>query len=135
MQEAARLLDQKKTKEASAVLTSALNTLVVIDRGIPLPLTMAQAAINDAQSKRDKDKAEAQKLLATAKDELERAKVLGYAGNDPEYASLNQSISDLDKQLQGSGNTTSAFSKLKEKMDAFFKKVSEAVKKSGPAKT
>jgi hypothetical protein len=135
MQEAARLVDQKKTKEASAVLTTALNTLVVIDRGVPLPLTVAQAAINDAQAKRDKDKAEAQKLLATAKDELERAKLLGYAGNDPEYASLNQAIADLEKQLQGSGNTTSTFSKLKEKMDAFFNKVSEAVKKSEPAKT
>ncbi len=130
LREAARLLDQKKAKEASAVLSTALNTLVVIDRGIPLPLAAAQTAINEAQGKRDSDKTESRRLLASAKAELERAKLLGYAGNDAEYTALSRAISDLEKQLQGDDNTTSAFSKLKEKMDAFFKRLSEAVKRA-----
>jgi len=37
LKEAARLLDQKKTKEASDVLLTALNTLMVVDNVTPLP--------------------------------------------------------------------------------------------------
>ncbi|MDB6024898.1 MAG: hypothetical protein JWM68_1121 [Verrucomicrobiales bacterium] len=129
MKNAARLLDEKKSKEASAVLLVALNTLVIIDRVTPLPLALAQTAINDAQSKREKDKDGAQKLLAYAKYEVERAKELGYAGKDSEYASLNKSISELEKQLKGNENTASAFTRLKEKVAAFFKRQSESEKK------
>jgi len=38
LKEAARLLDQKNTKEASDVLLTALNTLMVVDNVTPLPL-------------------------------------------------------------------------------------------------
>jgi hypothetical protein len=50
---------------------------------------------------------------------------LGYASNDPEYASLNNDISDLEKQLTGEGDTTLVFSKLKQKYEAFLKRVSD----------
>jgi hypothetical protein len=124
--EAARLLDEKKTREAGVVLQTALNTLVVIDRVIPLPLVLAQTAIDQAQSLRDKDRDGALKLLATARHELERAKTLGYAGNDPEYDGLNKAISDLEAQLKGKGDTSSAFTRLKERVAAFFKRQSES---------
>ncbi len=130
MKEAARLLEEKKTREASAVLTTALNTLVVIDRGTPMPLLLAQSAIAEAQSQRDKDKAAASKSLATAKDELGRAKLLGYAGNDPEYDALNKSISELEKQVPGDANTTSMFENLKAKVTGFLKKLSESAKQA-----
>ena len=70
--EAARLLDEKKTNEASNALMTALNTLVVIDRVTPLPLLVAQAAIDSAQADASKDKNAAQALLGAAKAELER---------------------------------------------------------------
>ncbi len=126
LKEAARLLDEKKTKEAGVVLEAALNTLVVIDRVYPLPLVLAQTAIDQAQSLRDKDRDAAQKLLVTARQELERAKALGYAGNDPEYDSLNKAISDLEAQLKGKGDTSGAFTRLKEKIASFFKRQSES---------
>lgn len=125
LKEAARLLDQHKPKEAQAALQAALGTLVVIDRVTPLPLIAAQAAIDEAQAMRDKDRDGAQKLLAKAKSELDRAKELGYAGNDPEYESLKKAISDLEGQIKGHEDTTSAFAKLKEKVAAFFKRQSE----------
>ena len=40
VQEAARLLDQKKTREAGTVLLVALNTLVVIDQVSAIPLLL-----------------------------------------------------------------------------------------------
>jgi hypothetical protein len=128
MQDAARLLEQKKSKEAAAVLKSALNTLVVIERSVPLPLTVAQAAINDAREQRESDRTKAQKLMTVAKEELERARALGYAGNDSDYAALTRAIEEIDKELKGGGNTATAFEALKDKMASFFKKVTETAK-------
>lgn len=128
LRDAARLLDEKKPKEASATLLAALHTLVIIDEVTPLPVAVAQTAISEAQGLRDKDKNKAQQLLTVAKNELERAKELGYAGKDPEYASLNTSISDIEKQLKDNSDTGSAFSKLMDKVTAFFNRQSETKK-------
>jgi hypothetical protein len=129
MKDAARFLDQKKTKEAIDVLSTALNTLVVVDRVRPIPLILAQVNIDEAQSLREKDKNGAQKFLAEARRELDRAVELGYAGGDPQYYALNKSISNLETQLKGNEDTTSAFSKLKDEVAGFFKRVSESVRK------
>jgi hypothetical protein len=123
LREAARLLDEKKNREASEVLVNALNTLVVIDRGIPLPLVIAQTAVAAAEAERDKDKEHALKLLELAKSELTRAKELGYAGGDPTYDELNKDVSSLEKQLRGNENTGNAFTKLGDKISEFFKKL------------
>jgi hypothetical protein len=124
LKDAARLLDQNKGKEASAVLLTALNTLMVIDRVTPLPLLRARDAINQAQQEKDKNKESALKLLDAARTELQRSKALGYAGKDAEYASLNDEISNLEKQLKGNEDTTSPFARLKEKSSAFLKQFS-----------
>jgi hypothetical protein len=126
LMEAARLLDQNQSKEASRLLLTALNTLVVIDRVIPLPMILAQAAIDEAQALREKDKDEAQRLLSTARNELERARELGYLGDDSEYDALDEAISDLEKQFKGDEDTASAFTRLKERVSAFFKRQSES---------
>jgi YfdX protein len=133
--EVARLLDYGKASEASALLMTALNTLVIIDRATPLPLALAQEAINEAAMRGAKEKDAALRFLSVARNELERAKLLGYAGKDSEYESMNKSISDIEKQLNGNQDTASAFAKLKEKVTAFFKKESESQKKSDGPKT
>ncbi len=131
MQEAARLLDQKKDAEAAAVLHTALNTLVVVDHVTPLPLVLAQAIIGQAQVAREKsDRQRALALLAQARFELDRARDLGYAGMDPEYNSLADAVSDLEKQVEGNENTESAFAKLKEKISSFFHRHAANEKKS-----
>lgn len=127
---AARLLDQGNNRGAEAVLRTALNTLVVIDRVLPIPIVTAQAEINAAEAQRDKDKAAAQRALAIARAELERAQELGYAASDPEYAQLTQAVSDLEKQVGGNQNTTSAFAKLKERVASFFKRLTGSEKRS-----
>ena len=124
LRDAARLLDQQKTKEASDVLITALNTLTVVDRVDPLPLLIAQKEINKAESLGDKDKDAALNLLADSRMQLERARALGYAGKDPEYDALNKSISDLQNQLKGNRSPLQAFTDLREKLSAFFKKQS-----------
>lgn len=125
LKEAARLLDQKQPDQAKDVLLTGLNTLVVVDRVTPLPLLLARDAINQAQAKSQQDKNASQALLEIAKSQAERARELGYAGKDQEYAALNNQISTLEKQLKGSGDVTAAFSKLKDKLSAFLKRQSE----------
>lgn len=120
LQQAARLLD-KNSQAASIALLAALNSLVTVDQVTPLPLLVAQEAINQAQASAQKDKNEAQKVLETAEFELNRATALGYAAQDPEYAALSDDISKLKKQLKGSEDSTSAFSKLKARLEAFLK--------------
>ena len=126
LQEAARLLD-KDSQAASIALLAALNTLVTVDQVTPLPLLVAQEAINQAQTSAQKDKNAAQKVVETAEFELNRAMALGYAAQDPEYAALKDDISKLKKQLKGSEDTTSAFSKLKARLEAFLKESQIAV--------
>jgi len=48
-----------------------------------------------AKALRDQDKEKARQLLAAARHDLERAKELGYAGDDPEYAALDKTIATL----------------------------------------
>lgn len=124
LKEAARLVDKRQEKEASLVLLTAMHTLVIVDRITPLPLVEAEAAIEDAQELRDKKKDEARELLATAKTELERAKELGYSSQDPAYEELDETIARLNKELKGNEDTTSTFSKLKEKVVALFSRQS-----------
>lgn len=122
--QAARLLDQKATSQASNVLLTALNTLVVIDRVTPLPLLVARAAIDAAQAQQQKDKNAALTLLEVARASIQRSKELGYAPKDPEYAALNDDISNLEKQLKGGGDVSAFFSKLKERFAGFLKRQS-----------
>ena len=67
----------------------------------------------------------AQTLLETAKKELDRSRELGYAGNDPVYESLNNDISNLEKQLKGGNDTSSVFASLREKLNSFLKQQSQ----------
>jgi hypothetical protein len=125
LKEAVRLLDQKKNDDASNVLLTALNTLLVVDRVTPLPLVLAREALNAAQAKSQNDKAAAQTLVQTAKSEIERAKELGYAAQAPEYAALSADISSLEKQLKGKSDASSVFAKLEDKLSGFLKRQSQ----------
>jgi outer membrane protein OmpA-like peptidoglycan-associated protein len=130
--EAARLLGQQKMQEAAAVLLTALNTLVIVDRVTPLPLVAAQEAVDAAQAIKDKDKDAASKLLDMAKLELQRGRELGYySASEPQFTALNQAITDLQTQMKGGGDTTSVFSALKEKLAAFFKGLTEKTRRGG----
>jgi YfdX protein len=138
MREAARLLDQNQTDEARGVLQAAINSLVVIDRIIPLPLVLARLAISTAESLRDQDREAARRFLSLARTELDRAVELGYSANDDDHKTLSKTVSDLEKQLRGNENASSGFSEVKEKFENFMKRLtggersSKVEKKSKP---
>jgi hypothetical protein len=124
LQEAWRLLEQNKTSEAQAVLLTALQTLVALDRVVPIPLLAARAAIKRVQANRS-DAAAAQIYLQIADNEVDRARYLGYAGNNPEYTALKDEIAKLEKQLKGEEDLSSLFAELGNRIATFLKWQSE----------
>jgi hypothetical protein len=124
LQNAARSLDAGKADDASNVLLTALNTLVIVDHVTPIPLVLARAAADTAQDKSKTDKNTAQTLLTTAGNELKRCSQLGYASHAPEYASLNGEIETLQKQLKGTSDTGSFFARLRSDMEKLLNKQS-----------
>lgn len=125
IKDAAQLIDKKKSQEASAVLTTALGTLVIVDHVFPEPTIKAQAAVVAADALKGKNNTESLRLVDVAKEELNRADALGYAGkDDPEYTALQTSVADVEKQLRANHGLVS-FDDLKTKLASFFKHQSE----------
>lgn len=123
---AARLIEEKKSKEAIGTLENALVELVSINRTIPLPIIHAKIMSKMAEENYKTDKEAALNYLASARDNLDRAKALGYTGNNSGYNTLTRSIKDLEKQIKSNKNSDAAFANLKTKLSAFLKHLSEA---------
>ena len=113
LEKAARLLEQKNIDEASSVLTTFLNTLVVVNQTIPIPIINAKVMLKVAEQKYKKDKDTALNFINKAQNELERSKELGYTRNAEEYKDIDKSIKDLKKQIKGNENSASTFSTIK----------------------
>ena len=121
LQRAAQLLDQGKNQDAGNVLLTAVNTLVMVDHVIPLPLLLAQAAIDAANSQRQ-NKDIALTLLKTARNEANQSRLLGYLSSDSEYKGLDDEISSIESAIEGKADTSSMFSHLRDRIAAFLNK-------------
>jgi len=123
MKLAVKLLDEGKKDEALAVLVSALNTLVIIEQNIPLPVLRAEEYIKAAAAvmeSDDKDKIEvAVNLLENADYQLKLAEALGYGKRDKEYKELADAIETLKKAIQEKQETKGLFEDLKKKIENF----------------
>ena len=81
---AARLIHEDKSDEAKTVLQAALNTLVVTENVIPLPVVTAEALLKEAEKlaeNKERKKEESERLsglLTTAETEIKFAEALGY---------------------------------------------------------
>ena len=126
MKLAAALIDKGKTDEAKVVLYTALNTLVISEERIPLPILRAQAliaqAITDDASNEDKKK-EVLALLDNAEYQLIMAEELGYGDRDREYEELNKTIKELKKSVKDNGDSQALFEKFKTKLADFKKRI------------
>jgi YfdX protein len=120
LSDAAKALDQANTSGASNTLLTALNTLVVVEQVVPLPIILARTAITQAEQKSKTDKNAAQTLLEVARKELDRGKALGYNTGADEYASLDKEISNLQKQVRAGSDTGSLFARLRAELTDFL---------------
>ncbi|HHH53478.1 MAG TPA: YfdX family protein [Bacteroidetes bacterium] len=123
MKLASAKLDENKTKEAKDILVNALNTLVIDEVKIPLPVLKAEeyvslAAVEMAGSNKDKKKI-SEILLDNADYQLKLAEVMGYGKKDKDFKMLADSIKDLKKAIEKDSETKTMFKNLGDKLKSF----------------
>ena len=117
-------LKKGDTNTAVAELTTALGSLVTMKVVIPTPILAVQDIIVEA-SKLDKTKkAEAQKLLAAAKEEMKRAELLGYTSKHTAlYKNISKDISQIKKEIKGKNEVYKLYDTLKHDLKNIIAKI------------
>ncbi len=122
----APLIGQGKIKEAKQVLHDLLNTLVVTEHVIPLPLLRADLLITEADAlaknkKRTKDKNKAlADALKEVRHQLQLAEALGY-GDKTAFGPVYDQIKALEEKVAGGKSGEGWFDKLKQDVSSIFK--------------
>jgi tetratricopeptide (TPR) repeat protein len=123
MRLAATMLDKGDKEKAAAILVEALNTLVVQEVNVPLPVLRAEEFVKLAAAAMltdDKDKKDVALLfLDNADYQLQLAEAMGYGKKDKEYKELYKAIKDLKKAVKEDQDSKAKFEKLSEKIKNF----------------
>ena len=123
LKETAKLIHDNKIDEAKVVLDLALNTLVVTEKIIPIPLVEATELIAAAAEVAEKDPKTAKLYLDAAQEALKISKQLGYVStSDITYKALDDAISSL-KLDATSAEVKGFFTNLENKLKDFTSKV------------
>jgi len=111
----AELIKGEKEKSL-AILDEAFSTFVIMRSVLPLSLLRAEAFIIDAAAlDKEKDKAQALKLVEAAEMQLEVAVLLGYADKkSAAYENLQDLVKDLKKEIKGGNVVEKLYYKLKQ---------------------
>lgn len=128
IKESLKLIDAENTEEAKTALYTALNSLVITQEVIPLPVVRAESLLTQAfqvEHKADLSKKETRKkiesLVNQTEDELKIAESLGYGGKD-NYKDLYQSIDAL-KEAIGTAGFIGKWNRMKEALSHFKNKL------------
>jgi hypothetical protein len=122
---AAKFIDEDKVDDAKRTLQTALDTLVVTETVIPLPVNDAQVALSDAEKlakKKDRNPSDNKKLanlLGRARTDLERTEALGY-GAKKDFKVMYDEISDIEGKTQGGKSGTGFFASIKASISDLF---------------
>lgn len=123
LKETAKLIHDNKIDEAKVVLDLALNTLVVTEKIIPIPLVEATELIAEAAKVAEKDPKTAKLYLDAAQEALKISKQLGYvSSSDVTYKALDDAISSL-KLDATSAEVKGFFTNLETKLKDFTSKI------------
>jgi hypothetical protein len=133
IKKAVKFIDDGKQKEAKETLQTALNTLVVTDTVIPLPVVTAQNLLKEAKKlseKKDRSTDENKKMdgyLAKARTELEFAQALGY-GTKQDFKDLYGEL-DVIKEKTATGKFgKDFFDEIEASLNKVFKRSQPAQK-------
>jgi hypothetical protein len=123
---AVKFIDQNKKDEAKRVLQAALNTQVVMDTIIPLPVVKAQDALKTAEGlaeKKSRTKEENDRLKASmdqARGQLEFAQALGY-GTKKDFDKLYAQLTEIQDKTADNQFGAGWFAKIKASLTDFLK--------------
>jgi len=124
---ATKMLIDGKKDAATAILATALSTLVDEVSVVPLSLLRVEAMILAASElDKEKDKDKVLVLLAAAEEQLQVATALGYTSKNGElYKDLSDQIAALEKEAKGGNVVERLYSKLKTSIKKLIGKSSE----------
>lgn len=123
---AVKFIDENKKEDAKRVLQAALNTQVIAETIIPLPVVKAQESLKTAETlseKKDRTKDENESLkssLDQAQSQLEFAQALGY-GTKKDFDKLYQQLTEIRDKTADNKFGTGFFAKIKASITDFLK--------------
>jgi hypothetical protein len=115
---AVKLIDQNEPDDAKRVLQAALNTQVVVDTVIPLPVVKAQDLLKTAEDlaqKKDRTKDDNDRLKNSfdrANDQLQFAQALGY-GTKKDFDKMYQQLAEIREKSADNQSGAGWFAKIK----------------------
>jgi len=119
------LIDEGKINEAKQDLQLALNTLVVTDRVIPLPVLRAETLLKDAEELSEKkersegDNENLESIFTEIQTQLEMAELLGY-GKKSDFKTINEELEKIKRKLDGNKSGTGWYDKVKKQISDLF---------------
>jgi hypothetical protein len=115
IKEAVKEIGAKQYSQAEATIDTAMNSLVQEVEVMPLPVSLANDAILDAEAKRSTDREQALWDLDYAHEQMLTAERLGYFYGDTEdYRAALQHIENLRSAIGGNSEVDNLFTKAKE---------------------
>lgn len=126
LKKAAKLIDENKPSEAKIVLEAALDTLVVTDIVVPLPVVGAQISLERAEelakkkSRTQQENKELSDLLTAADTEIKYAQELGY-GQKADFDSFHKQIAEIKTKTAGGKSGFDFFNQIKTYIDSMTK--------------
>lgn len=135
---AAKELNNGKHNDALMVLNTALSTVFLETKYVPLPLIRAERILTEVTTlleKEDSDK-DINTLLDNADYQIRFAEALGYGKRDKEFEELYSAIKEIRKELKetGDGGAKGLNEKLKKKLSVFKERISK-MEKNAPQET
>ncbi len=126
LKKAAKLIDENKTAEAKTVLQAALDTLVVTDVVVPLPVARARINLDKAEElakKKNRTQQENKELsgyITSADAQINYAQELGY-GQKTEFDSFHKQIEEIRSKTSGGKTGTNFFDQVKTYIETMTK--------------
>lgn len=117
----APLIDAGKIDEAKVALQVALNTLIITEEAIPLPVIRAENLLMNAEAlaenneRTEKDDETLKDLLDEAKNQLMMAEILGY-GNKKAFKPMYEQIKEIKKKATNGKGGKGWFDKIKQQL-------------------
>lgn len=119
------LIDDGKIEEAKQSLHAVLNTLVVTDHIVPLPVLRSEALLERAEElaeksdRTDAENGELSNKLAAVRNQLEMAELLGY-GDDEDFERLYAQLDDIEEKTEDGKSGGGFFDRLKSSMSELW---------------
>jgi len=126
IKDAVKQIDANKIDAAKAILQTALNTQVLTETTIPLPVVFAGESLKQAEAlaeKKDRTKEDNTRLksfLDKAREHLEFAQALGY-GTKKDFDKMYQQLGEIEDKTADNKSGVGFFAKLKASISDFMK--------------